>query len=81
MERSTDAGRHWLIASEAPQLPDTIWREARCPLMPAEAHCFHEQLRLWDDPFPPAVVCCWCGHEATDAGAVPHRHGPHVPEE
>ena len=51
---------------------------ARCLLMPSALHCWHEQLRLWDDPFPPAVVCCWCGQESVDMGAVPHRHGPHT---
>lgn len=49
-----------------------------CPLMPSEAHCWHEQLRLWDDPFPPPVVCCWCGGESVAVGAVPHRHGPYT---
>ena len=53
----------------------------RCPLMPSETHCWHEQLRLWDDPFPLPVQCCWCGLESTNVAAVPHRHGPHVPED
>ena len=51
------------------------------PLMPTEAHCWHEQMRLWDDPFPLPVQCCWCGMESSEAGAVPRRHGPCVPEE
>lgn len=50
-----------------------------CPLMLAQGHCWHEQMRLWDDPFPPAMVCCWCGEATDDMAAVPHRHGPHAP--
>jgi hypothetical protein len=63
--------------ADAPAVPIA----ARCPLMPAERHCFHEQLRLWDDPFPPPVVCCWCGLESADLGAIPVRHGPHGAKE
>lgn len=52
-----------------------------CPLLPSQAHCWHEQMELWDGLFPPAVVCCWCGEATEDLAAVPHRHGPHVPNE
>ena len=51
----------------------------RCQVMPSEAHCWHEQLQLWDGLFPPAMVCCWCGQASDNTNDVPHRHGPHVP--
>jgi hypothetical protein len=54
--------------------------DTRCPLMPSQQHCFHEQLRLWDDPFPNAMVCCWCGVESQELTAIPFRHGPRTPE-
>jgi hypothetical protein len=71
---------------------EALWRQAmtgsvalpitqqRCALMPSQRHCFHEQLRLWDDLFPPAMVCCWCGEQSGSMNETPLRHGPHVPE-
>lgn len=68
-------------SSTLQRIRQAIQGDTRCPLMPAEAHCWHEQMRLWDDPFPPPMQCCWCGCESVADGAVPRRHGPCVPEE
>jgi hypothetical protein len=53
----------------------------RCPLLPAESHCWHEPHGLWPGNFPPPLVCCWCACTTDDPDAVPRRHGPHAPEE
>jgi hypothetical protein len=61
--------------------PATIISQ-HCPLMPAERHCWHVQsLWLTDGLFPPPLVCCWCGGETHESSEVPHRHGPHVPND
>lgn len=66
-----------VTASGAPGL----YTAPRCALRKAEPHCWHEQLRLWDDLFPPALMCCWCGEESRSMNEVPLRHGPHAPQE
>lgn len=55
--------------------------ESHCPLMPLEGHCWHEVSVFWDGLFPPPLICCWCAAETFDMGAVPHRHGPHAPDQ
>jgi hypothetical protein len=65
--------------AQGPAVPITAISQ-RCLLLPSQPHCFHEQLRLWDDLFPPAMVCCWCGELTANMNETPLRHGPHVPE-
>jgi hypothetical protein len=58
------------------------WQQAaerRCGLIPAQTHCWHEQLTLWSDLFPPEMVCCWCEATTRDMTVVPPKHGPYVP--
>lgn len=52
--------------------------QRNCALMPSTRHCWHEQMELWSDLFPPALLCCWCGEETRDMTQAPHRHGPYA---
>ena len=52
--------------------------ERRCPIMPSATHCWHEQRELWEDLFPPSLVCCWCNAETRNMAQAPHRHGPYA---